>query len=141
MSPLRYWVVIVRTLLTALTAGAFIVSGIPVLAASPAPPPTATPAALNAAHPETIEGIVEEVNYSKNILKVKTSKGVVNVAVLPSTSIQICKAGSTKPADCQPGFYAISDIKKNAKVRVLGSQVGDELRAQLITIWKESKEH
>jgi hypothetical protein len=72
-----------------------------------------------------IDGLVTSVDYKIGVLTVQTVKGrVVEVVVLPSTSITAEKNG----------FHTIADIAKGAKVHVLLSRRGEHFIAQIINL-------
>ena len=140
---LRYPSVNPRLPLLALLAGLGTV--LVVWPVSAAPPPTSAashaPTSVPAAQPKTIEGQVVAINYSTGIMTVEAMGAKrFNIIVLPSTNIQACKSASG--ADCRPGFMSISEIHapsppkrpKGDIVNVTVSQLGDQLRAQTITI-------
>jgi hypothetical protein len=140
---LRYPTVILRLPLLALLAGLATIWVVgPVFAApTPTPAPSHAPTSVPAAQPKTIEGQVVAINYSTGIMTVEaTGAKRFMIKVLPSTNIQACKSASG--ANCRPGFMSISEIHalsppkrpKGDIVNVTVSQLGDELRAQTITI-------
>ncbi len=126
-------------LLCALVMGANLVGTAPAAARASrgiAPAPAATddndesredasepdePRAKNAG---SIDGVVTAIDYQASTMAVAAGARKVGVTILPSTNIQ-------GPGN---GFRSISDIKKGAHVRVLMSERGKTLTAQIITL-------
>ena len=114
-----------------------LVAAISVSAASAAPTPSPSPAhsaapVLLTAHPVTIDGDVTGVDFKTGIIAVKSGVKKYDIIVTSSTQIQSCKNPSG--LDCRTGFMSISDIVTGAKVHVKTSQLGEEYRAQIVTI-------
>ncbi len=99
--------------------------------AAATPPPSAGPTATATAGGDVqnggvIEGTVTAVDYQKGTLNVDTGKGGVEVALMPSTSVQ----------SSDPGYHAISDVSKGSRVQIFTSKSAGRLIAQIIRLIK-----
>jgi hypothetical protein len=69
----------------------------------------------------TIRGEIQSVDYGTGLITVRTSRGPVQVSVLPSTSIYV------------HGQYAtLADLRRGANVEISVSEVDGRLVAQII---------
>jgi hypothetical protein len=106
-------------------------TAVPIAASASPPPsppakaaPSADPGAQNAG---VIEGRVTNVDFAKNVISVDSpSQGKVNLSVMPTTSVQAP----------DPGYHAITDVSRGAKVRIFASRIAGKLVAQIIHLIK-----
>jgi len=96
--------------------------------AAPAPPASpATTAPSIARDGGVIEGKVTNVDYARGIVTVdSTSQGKVDVATMPTTSVQ----------SDDPGYHALTDVSKGSKVQIFISKTAGKLVAQIIRLIK-----
>ena len=99
-------------------------------AAFAAPAPSASPTAVaqsSAQDGGVIEGKVTNVDYSRGIVTVdSTRQGKVDVATMPSTSVQ----------SDEPGYHTLTDVSKGSKVQIFISKTAGKLVAQIIRLIK-----
>jgi hypothetical protein len=99
-------------------------------AAFAAPAPSASPAAAapsGAQDGGVIEGKVTNVDYSRGIVTVdSTRQGKVDVATMPTTSVQ----------SDEPGYHTLTDVSKGSKVQIFISKTAGKLVAQIIRLIK-----
>jgi hypothetical protein len=89
--------------------------------AAPSPAPTASDAARDGG---MIAGRVTYIDVQRGMLGVDSSKGKLDVTVMPSTSIESRDAG----------YHVFSDIKSGQRVSIMSSFVGGKYVAQIIRI-------
>lgn len=89
---------------------------------APSPGPTAT--APGVRDGGEIVGVIDAVNYQQNSVGVRTRKGVVDVNVMPSTSIQAADAA----------YHSITDLKPGLRVSIMSSVSNGKYVAQIIRI-------
>ncbi len=98
--------------------------------AAPAAPPSASPTAgaqSSAQDGGVIEGKVTNVDYSRGIVTVdSTRQGKVDVATMPTTSVQ----------SDDPGYHTLTDVSKGSKVQIFISKTAGKLVAQIIRLIK-----
>ena len=96
--------------------------------AAPAATPSASPAAQSGAQDGgVIEGKVTNVDYSRGIVTVdSTRQGKVDVATMPTTSVQ----------SDDPGYHTLTDVSKGSKVQIFVSKTAGKLVAQIIRLIK-----
>src|SRR5579875_1530812 len=85
-------------------------------AAPPKPKPPSPPASFVPPEPHdggVINGTVTGVDYQRGLVTIATPHGARTVSVMPSTSV----------LSSAPGYHAISDVTKGAKVEVFTSKV------------------
>ena len=104
---------------------------IPVAApAAPSPSPSAVATAVaNAAVRDggVIEGRVTGIDYARGVVTVEsTTQGRVDVATMPTTSVQ----------SDDPGYHTLTDVSKGSKVRIFISKTAGKLVAQIIRLIK-----
>jgi hypothetical protein len=92
---------------------------------SPAPSPSAA-AAAEVQNGGIIEGTVTGIDYQRGIVNVGTPRGAVEISVMPTTSV----------LSSDPGYHAISDVAKGARVQIFTSKVGGRFVAQMIRLTK-----
>lgn len=122
---MRYSRVISRVLATIVVVLFFA----PVAAfAAPSPAPSATAAAPAPPHDGgMIEGRVTNVDYTRGIVTVdSTTQGRVDVATMPTTSVQ----------SNDPGYHTLTDVSKGSKVQIFISKTAGKLVAQIIKLLK-----
>jgi len=112
----------------AMVLGLFVV---PVAAlAAPAPTPSATATAVAQAPARdggVLEGRVASVDYTRGVVTVdSTTQGRVDVATMPTTSVQ----------SSDPGYHTLSDVAKGSKVQIFISKTAGKLVAQIIRLVK-----
>ncbi|HEY6237523.1 MAG TPA: hypothetical protein VIW69_20655 [Candidatus Elarobacter sp.] len=100
-------------------------------AAFAAPTPAATPTAVaqsSSAHDGgVIEGKVTNVDYQRGVVTVdSTTQGRVDVATMPTTSVQ----------SDEPGYHTLTDVSKGSKVQIFISKTAGKLVAQIIRLIK-----
>ena len=115
-----------RTFATALAAAGFLAAGCSFALADPPPwahgHRHAVPAAAAGAH-GVISGTIAGVDYGGASVLIATPRGLVPVAVTPTTSIF---RGS--------GFASFADLARGARVSIDFSEIGGRLVAQIIRI-------
>jgi hypothetical protein len=96
--------------------------------AAPAPSASPTAAAQSSAQDGgVIEGKVTNVDYARGIVTVdSTRQGKVDVATMPSTSVQ----------SDDPGYHTLTDVSKGSKVQIFISKTAGKLVAQIIRLIK-----
>ena len=96
--------------------------------ASKSPVPSASPQADQAAHDGgVIEGRVTNVDYNRGVISVdSTTQGKLDVATMPSTSVQ----------SENPGYHTLTDVSKGSKVQIFISKTAGKLVAQIIRLIK-----
>ncbi|MDQ6944322.1 MAG: hypothetical protein M3169_17630 [Candidatus Eremiobacteraeota bacterium] len=98
--------------------------------AAPAATPSASPTAAaqsSAQDGGVIEGKVTNVDYSRGIVTVdSTRQGKVDVATMPTTSVQ----------SDDPGYHTLTDVSKGSKVQIFISKTAGKLVAQIIRLIK-----
>jgi len=96
--------------------------------AAPAPAASPTAAAQSSAHDGgVIEGKVTNVDYQRGVVTVdSTTQGRVDVATMPSTSVQ----------SDDPGYHTLTDVSKGSKVQIFISKTAGKLVAQIIRLIK-----
>ncbi len=96
--------------------------------AAPAPSASPTAAAPSSAHDGgVIEGKVTNVDYQRGVVTVdSTTQGRVDVATMPSTSVQ----------SDDPGYHTLTDVSKGSKVQIFISKTAGKLVAQIIRLIK-----
>jgi hypothetical protein len=96
--------------------------------AAPSPTPSATAAAQpDARNGGVLEGRVTNVDYQRGVVTVdSTTQGKVDVATMPTTSIQ----------SDDPGYHALTDVAKGSKVQIFISRTAGKLIAQIIRLIK-----
>jgi hypothetical protein len=117
--------VMLRVLAVFVAAG---VSCAPV-AALAGPSPAASPAAAAPAPRDggMLEGRVTNVDYQRGIVTVDSrSQGKVDVATMPTTSVQ----------SDDPGYHTLTDVSKGSKVQIFISKTAGKLVAQIIRLIK-----
>ena len=99
-------------------------------AAFAAPTPAASPTAVaqsSAQDGGVIEGKVTNVDYARGIVTVdSTRQGKVDVATMPTTSVQ----------SDDPGYHTLTDVSKGSKVQIFISKTAGKLVAQIIRLIK-----
>jgi hypothetical protein len=98
-------------------------------AAFAAPTPAASPTAVaQSAHDGgVIEGKVASVDYQRGVVTVdSTTQGRVDVATMPTTSVQ----------SDDPGYHTLTDVSKGSKVQIFISKTAGKLVAQIIRLIK-----
>ncbi len=99
-------------------------------AAWAAPPPAASPTAVAQSAPHdggVIEGKVTNVDYQRGIVTVdSTTQGRVDVATMPTTSVQ----------SDDPGYHTLTDVSKGSKVQIFISKTAGKVVAQIIRLIK-----
>jgi hypothetical protein len=99
-------------------------------AAFAAPAPSASPVAAapsGAQDGGVIEGKVTNVDYARGIVTVdSTRQGKVDVATMPTTSVQ----------SDEPGYHTLTDVSKGSKVQIFISKTAGKLVAQIIRLIK-----
>jgi hypothetical protein len=96
-------------------------------AAGKSPVPSATPLADEQARDGgVIEGRVTNVDYSRGVISVDSKQGKVDVATMPSTSVQ----------SNDPGYHTLTDVSKGSKVQIFISKTAGKLVAQIIHLIK-----
>lgn len=94
-------------------------------AQKPTPPSSAAPAVEVEAG--VVEGRVTIVDYQRGTMSVETdARRTVEVSVTPTTSVQ---------AE-DPGYHALTDVAKGARVRVFTAKNAGRLVAQIIRLIK-----
>ncbi len=92
--------------------------------ASPSPPATAQSDARSGG---TIEGRVTNVDYQSGVVTVdSTTRGKVDVATMPTTSVQ----------SDDPGYHTLTDVSKGSKVKIFISKTAGKIVAQIIRLIK-----
>jgi Cu/Ag efflux protein CusF len=96
--------------------------------AAPAPSASPTAAAQSSAQDGgVIEGKVTNVDYARGIVTVdSTRQGKVDVATMPTTSVQ----------SDDPGYHTLTDVSKGSKVQIFISKTAGKLVAQIIRLIK-----
>ena len=102
---------------------ALVVATVPAVAAAGTPAPAVAQAAQNGG---VVQGRVTSVDYQQGALTVATERGAVDVATMPTTSVQ----GS------DPGYHALTDVQKGSTVQIYTARVGGKLVAQIIRLVK-----
>jgi hypothetical protein len=93
-------------------------------APSPAPTAVAQPDARNGG---VLQGRVTNVDYQRGVVTVdSTTQGKVDVATMPTTSVQ----------SDDPGYYTLSDVARGSKVQIFISRTAGKLVAQIIRLIK-----
>ena len=122
---MRYHVVMPRIVVVTVL-GLFLVPA----AAFAAPTPAATPTAVAQSQTHdggVIEGRVANVDYQRGVVTVdSTSGGRVDVATMPTTSVQ----------SDDPGYHSLSDVTKGSRVQIFISNTAGKLVAQIIKLLK-----
>ena len=99
-------------------------------AAFAAPTPAASPTAAAQSAPHdggVIEGKVTNVDYQRGVVTVdSTTQGKVDVATMPTTSVQ----------SDDPGYHTLTDVSKGSKVQIFISKTAGKLVAQIIRLIK-----
>ncbi len=108
--------------------GMFVVPVAAAAAPAPAPSTTATAVAQSDVHNGgVIEGKVTNVDYQSGVVTVdSTSQGRLDVATMPTTSVQ----------SDDPGYHSLSDVSKGSKVRIFISKTAGKIVAQIIRLLK-----
>ena len=122
---MRYSRVISRVLAT-LLAGLLFAPAAAFAAPSPAPSASASaqPAARDGG---MIEGRVTNVDYTRGVVTLdSTTQGRVDVATMPTTSVQ----------SNDPGYHTLTDVSKGSKVQIFISKTAGKLVAQIIKLIK-----
>ena len=95
-----------------------------------APAPSASPTAAVQSSPQdggVIEGRVTSVDYQRGVVTVdSTTQGKVDVATMPTTSVQ----------SDEPGYHTLTDVSKGKKVQIFISKTAGKLVAQIIRLIK-----
>jgi hypothetical protein len=98
--------------------------------AAPAPSPSAAATAVapsNQRDGGVIEGRVTSVDYQRGVVTVEsTTQGRVDVATMPTTSVQ----------SDEPGYHSLSDVSKGSKVQIFISKTAGKIVAQIIRLIK-----
>lgn len=100
--------------------------------AAPAAPATAVPSPAATAPSDartggTIEGRVTNVDYQSGVVTVdSTTQGKVDVATMPTTSVQ----------SDDPGYHTLTDVSKGSKVKIFISKTAGKIVAQIIRLIK-----
>jgi hypothetical protein len=96
--------------------------------AAPTSSPSAGPTAQAPARDGgVIEGRVLNVDYQTGVVTVdSTTQGRVDVATMPSTSVQ----------SDDPGYHTLTDVSKGSKVQILISKAAGKVVAQIIRLIK-----
>lgn len=98
-----------------------------VLAGGKAPAPTASPQADDQARDGgVLEGRVTNVDYNRGVISVDSKQGKVDIATMPSTSVQ----------SNDPGYHTLTDVSKGSKVQIFISRTAGKLVAQIIRLIK-----
>jgi hypothetical protein len=99
-------------------------------AALAAPTPAASPTAVAQSVPHdggVLEGKVASVDYQRGVVTVdSTTQGRVDVATMPTTSVQ----------SDEPGYHTLSDVSKGSKVQIFISKTAGKVVAQIIRLIK-----
>jgi hypothetical protein len=99
-------------------------------AAWAAPTPAASPTAVAQGAPHdggVIEGKVTNVDYQRGVVTVdSTTQGRVDVATMPTTSVQ----------SDDPGYHTLTDVSKGSKVQIFISKTAGKVVAQIIRLIK-----
>lgn len=95
----------------------------PAAFAAGTPAPAAAAAAQSAG---VISGKVTSIDYQQGGLTVATSRGSVDVATMPTTSVQ----------SSDPGYHAITDVTRGSVVQIYTARVAGKLVAQIIRLVK-----
>lgn len=94
---------------------------------APKPPtPLASFMASEARDGGVIDGTVTDVDYQRGVVSVATGHGTRSVSLMPSTSV----------LSSAPGYHAISDVTKGAKVQIFTSKISGHFVAQIIRLVK-----
>jgi hypothetical protein len=93
-----------------------------VAVAAPSPGPSAPVA--GARDGGEIAGVIDSVDYQRNAVGVRTHKGVLDVNVMPSTSIQASDSA----------YHSITDLKPGLRVSIMSSVSNGKYVAQIIRI-------
>ena len=98
-----------------------------VVAGGKTPAPTASPQADDQARDGgVLEGRVTNVDYHSGVISVDSKQGKVDVATMPSTSVQ----------SNDPGYHTLTDVSKGSKVQIFISRTAGKLVAQIIRLIK-----
>ena len=124
MMLFRYPRVMFRRLAAVMAIGLFAVPA----AAFASPTPAASPAGAPTAHDASmLEGRVTNVDYTRGIVTVdSTTQGRVDIATMPTTSVQ----------SSDPGYHTLTDVSKGSKVQIFISKTAGKLVAQIIRLVK-----
>lgn len=96
-------------------------------APTPAASPTAVAQSSSAHDGGVIEGKVASVDYQRGVVTVdSTTQGRVDVATMPTTSVQ----------SDDPGYHTLTDVSKGSKVQIFISKTAGKLVAQIIRLLK-----
>ena len=108
--------------------GLFVVPAAAFAAPAPSPSVTATAVAQAPARDGgVLEGRVASVDYSRGVVTLdSTTQGRVEVATMPTTSVQ----------SSDPGYHTLSDVSKGSKVQIFISKTAGRLVAQIIRLVK-----
>ncbi|HEX3548981.1 MAG TPA: hypothetical protein VHT53_01315 [Candidatus Elarobacter sp.] len=125
MNSLRYARVMLRSLAAATALGLF---AVPVAATAGPPSASPAPTAAAAAHDGgVLEGRVANVDYQRGIVTLdSTTQGRVDVATMPTTSVQ----------SSDPGYHTLTDVSKGSKVQIFISKAAGKVVAQIIRLIK-----
>ncbi len=124
----RYHRVMARLVVAGTILGLLLIPAATLAAPPPSPIASATvPAPGPARDGGVLEGRVASVDYQRGIVTVdSTTQGRVEVATMPTTSVQ----------SDDPGYHTLSDVSKGSKVRIFISKTAGKIVAQIIRLVK-----
>ena len=123
---MRYFGVMSR-LVVVTVLGLLLVPAAAFAAPTPGASPTAAAQSSSAHDGGVIEGRVTNVDYQRGVVTVdSTTQGKVDVATMPSTSVQ----------SDDPGYHTLTDVSKGSKVQIFISRTAGKLVAQIIRLVK-----
>ena len=123
---MRYFGVMSR-LVVVTVLGLLLVPAAAFCAPSPSPSPTAAAQSSTPHDGGVIEGRVTSVDYQRGVVTVdSTTQGRVDVATMPTTSVQ----------SDDPGYHTLTDVSKGSKVQIFISKTAGKLVAQIIRLIK-----
>ena len=85
-----------------------------------------TPAPADAQSGAVIAGRVTSIDYQQGMLTVATGNGPVDVATMPTTSVQ----------SSEPGYHAITDVTRGSTVQIFTARIAGKLVAEIIRLVK-----
>lgn len=123
---MRY-VGVMSRLVVVTVLGLLLVPAAAFAAPAPAASPTTAAQSSSAHDGGVIEGKVTSVDYQRGVVTVdSTTQGRVDVATMPSTSVQ----------SDDPGYHTLTDVSKGSKVQIFISKTAGKLVAQIIRLIK-----